>query len=128
MRFLTFSDAVSVRVKTVLESWTLNIGPLRGFTSRPVTAGFLGGLTILPDPDLHVAGLGVVQRGELLDASPADRFHDTFAEAPVEVADQFGVGLRQLAERAVQEFDAGVTAGGAVALDLGLVLQRRLET
>ena len=65
--------------------------------------------------------LRVVQRRELLDPSPADLIHDPLAEAPVQVADELGVRLGQLAERAVQELDAGGALGGAVArLDRGL--------
>jgi hypothetical protein len=62
-----------------------------------------------------VARLVVVQRGELLDCSPADLVDHALAEAPVQVAHQLGIGLGQLSERAVQEVDPR----GALVLAVG---------
>ena len=62
------------------------------------------------------ARVAVVQRRELLDASPADRATDALADPAVQVADELGVGLGQLPERAVQERDVGAAAGRASPL------------
>ena len=70
-----------------------------------------------------MARLGVVQRRELVDCSPAHRVDHAFAQTPMEVAHQLGVGLGQFAERTVEEFDAGRTAVGAVGLERGFEAQ-----
>src|SRR6266542_1179709 len=67
------------------------------------------------DGDRHVARLGIVQRGELLDSPPADLVDHALAQAAVQVADQLGVRLGELAERAMEELDAG----GALVLAVG---------
>ena len=67
-----------------------------------------------------MAGLGVVQRRELVDCSPADGVDDAFAQPAVQVADQLGVGLGQLPERTVEELDAGGAAVGAIGFQRGL--------
>ena len=69
-----------------------------------------------------MAGLGVVQRRELLHSSPAGSFHNTLTETAVQVAHELGVRLGELAEWAVQELDARP----ALVLAVG-GLQRRLE-
>ncbi len=66
-----------------------------------------------------MARLRVVQRRELLDCSPADGVDHALAQPAVEVADELGVRLGQLAERAVEELDAGGVAG-AVGFQRGL--------
>src|SRR6266540_2667262 len=76
----------------------------------------------IPVRDRDMARLRVVQRRELLDPSPADLLDDAFAQAAVQVADELGVRLGELAERAVQELDARATLRRAVA-----GLDRRLE-
>ena len=113
MRLRTLSAAASLRVKTVLASWTLNISGLLQALAR---------LRGYPTPDHDVARLGVVQRRELLDASPvADGVDHALAEPAVQVAHQLRVGLGELAERAVEELDAGAALVGAVGgLDRGL--------
>src|SRR5262245_52260328 len=72
-------------------------------------------ISSVPSTNGHMARLVVVQRRELLDASPADGFHHAFADPTVEVAHELRVGLGELAERAVEELDADRTLGGAVA-------------
>src|SRR6185503_13206180 len=69
----------------------------------------------VPSTNGHVARLRVVQRRELLDASPAHRSDHAFADPSVEVAHELGIGLGELAERAVEELDAHRALGGAVA-------------
>src|SRR5437016_592704 len=66
--------------------------------------------------------LRVVQRRELLDASPADRVDDAFAQPAVQVAHELGIRLGELPKRAVQELDAHT----ALVLAVGR-LDRRLE-
>src|SRR5260370_29359646 len=84
------------------------------------------------DRNGHMARLGVVQRGELLDPSPAHLVDDALAQPAVEIADELGVGLGELPERAVQELDAGRTlvlavggVGRGLEAELGeLVVER----
>ena len=56
-----------------------------------------------------MAWLGVVQRRELFHSSPARGFDHALAETAVQIAHEFGIRLRELAERAVQELDTGPT-------------------
>ena len=96
-------------VKTVLASVTVNIDMRVGLSvGRLTTSGY-------PSRHGDVARLRVVQRRELLDASPADRIDHALAEPAVQVADELRVRLGELAERAVQELDADRALGGAVA-------------
>src|SRR5713101_5276580 len=81
MSSLTLIDAVSVRV--IIDS--------SGWWSPSL------------DRHGHVTGLSIVQRRELLHASPADRVDHALADPPVELAHQLGVGLGELAEGATQE-------------------------
>src|SRR6266545_2087881 len=96
MSSFTLVDAVSVMV---------SMGPPDG--SRAIFR--------VSDRNRHVARLGGVQRGELLDSSPADLVDHALAQATVQVADQLGVRLGELAERAMEELDAG----GALVLAVG---------
>src|SRR5512132_4679521 len=89
MSSFTLVDAVSVRV---------SMGPPGAGSSA---------IFRVSDRNGHVARLGVVQRGELLDSSPAHLVDDAFAQAAVQIADQLGVRLGELPERAVEELDAG---------------------
>src|SRR3989440_1604173 len=103
MSSFTLLDAVSVRV-----------------SMDPPGAGSCAVLSV-SDRDGHMARFGVVQRGELLDPSPAHLVDDALAQPAVEIADELGVGLGQLPERAVQELDAGralVLAVGGVGRGL----------
>src|SRR4051812_48642116 len=61
----------------------------------------------LSDGNGNPARVTVVQRRELLHASAADLGDDPFRDPAVEVADQLGVGLGQLPERAVHESHVG---------------------
>src|SRR5262245_52000438 len=102
MSSFTLVDAVSVR---------LSIGPPVGSH-----AAFR-----VSDRNGDVARLGVVQRGELLDPSPAHLVHDALAQATMQVAHQLGIRLGQLPEGTVQELDAGralVLAVGGVGSGL----------
>jgi hypothetical protein len=68
----------------------------------------------ITDPDNDMARLGVVQRREVLNTSPAGGIDDAFAQAPVQIAHQLGIGLGELTEGAVQELDAGASLVHAV--------------
>jgi hypothetical protein len=63
-----------------------------------------------------MARLRVIQRRELLHCSPTELVHHTFTEPAVQVADELGIGLGELAEGAVEELDPRATFRGAVAL------------
>src|SRR4051812_12361517 len=63
------------------------------------------------DRDGHSTRVAAVQRRELLDASPTDLGDHAFGDPPVEVADQLGIGLGQLPERAVEKGDVDAVTG-----------------
>src|SRR5260370_33477562 len=114
MSSFTLLDAVSVRV---------SMGP-PGDGSCAIFS--------VSDRNGHMARLGVVERCELLDPSPTDLVDDALAQPAVQIADELGVRLGELPERAVQELDAGralVLAVGGVGRGLeaelgGLVVER----
>src|SRR4051794_15400156 len=119
MRPFTFSTAVSVSWKTWLASVTANIDMGSAFLSDSGDE-----VTQSPGGHGHVARLWVVQRRELLHASPARGVDDPGTDAPVEAAHQVGIGLGELSERTVQELDPHRTLGGAVTeLDSGFEAQ-----
>ena len=68
------------------------------------------GICRIPDRDGDATRVVVVQRREVVDASPAHRLHDTFANAAMQVADELRIRLRQFAERAVEERDRDLVA------------------
>jgi hypothetical protein len=53
------------------------------------------GICRIPDRDGDATRVVVVQRREVVDASPAHRLHDTFANAAMQVADELRIRLRQ---------------------------------
>ena len=63
------------------------------------------GICRIPDRDGDATRVVVVQRREVVDASPAHRLHDAFANAAVQVAHELGIRLGELPERAVEEGD-----------------------
>jgi hypothetical protein len=72
----------------------------------------------IPNGHRDMTRLRVVQRRELLNASPTDLIDHALAEAPVQVAHELGIRLGQLAERAVEELDTcGALRGAVTGLD-----------
>src|SRR5688500_7178113 len=64
----------------------------------------------LPGDQVDLTRIAVGQRAEPLDVNAPEHLHHSLDDAPVQVADQLGEGLGQLAVRAVGEGDGGGAA------------------
>src|SRR3954447_6999683 len=107
MRPFTLSTAESVRLKTWLASVMVN-------NDMGTNLSVEDSIGSVPSTNGHMARLRVVQRRELLNTSPAHGSDHALADPAVEVAHELGIGLGELAERAMEELDADRALGRAV--------------